>query len=73
MNRLAKGLVAGALGIALAAPCAMAQSWQDMENDHNAIEHKHAQIHHDRRELNEDLRNGDYGAARHEEREINRR
>ena len=63
----------GALGAVLTAPNAFAQSREDMERDNNAIQHKEEQIHHDRQELNEDLRNGDYRAARHEQREINRR
>lgn len=73
MNRIAKVLLVGALGTALTAPYALAQSREDMERDNDAIQHKEEQIHHDRRELNEDLRHGDYRAARHEQREINGR
>jgi hypothetical protein len=73
MNRLALGVIAGALGTLFAMPSAMAQSWQDMQHDQYGIEHKEAQIHHDQNELNEDVSNGDYGAARHEQREMNRR
>jgi chromosome segregation ATPase len=73
MNRLVLGVMAGALGTLFAMPCAVAQSWQDMQSDHDAIEHKEAQIHHDRHELRDDMRNGDYAAANHEEREINGR
>jgi DNA anti-recombination protein RmuC len=73
MNRTAKFLLVGALGIVLTAPYALAQSRQDIERDNNAIQHKEEQIHHDRRERNEDLRNGDYHAARREQREINGR
>ena len=73
MNRIMVGIVAGAIGTFLMMPSAKAQSWQDMHQDREQIEHKESQINHDQRELNHDLRDGDYGAARHEEREINGR
>lgn len=73
MNRIAEVLLVGALGTVLMAPWAFAQSRADMDQDANAIQHKQEQIHHDRLERNEDLRHGDYRAARHEQREINRR
>jgi len=73
MKRIAIGLATGALGIFLLAPCVRAQSWQDMQNDREAIENGQEQLHHDRQELRNDLRNGDYGAAAHERAEMNRR
>jgi hypothetical protein len=73
MKRIATGLAAGALGIFLLAPCVKAQSWQDMQNDHNAIEEGHEQVNHDRQELRNDLRNGDFVAAECEQKEIDNR
>jgi UPF0716 family protein affecting phage T7 exclusion len=73
MNRITVGLATAALGMFLLAPCAKAQSWQDMHNDQEAIEHGHRHLHHDRQELRNDLRNGDYEAAEHERAEMNRR
>jgi len=73
MKRIAIGLATGALGIFLLAPGVKAQSWQDMQNDKEAIEQGHEQLRHDRHELRNDLRNGDYGAAAHEQAEMNRR
>jgi hypothetical protein len=73
MKRIAIGLATGALGMFLLAPCVKAQSWQDMQNDQNAIEEGHEHINHDRQELRNDLRNGDFGAAAREQAEINNR
>ena len=73
MKRITIGLATGALGIFLLALCVKAQSWQDMHNDEEAIEQGHEQLHHDMHELRNDLRNGDYGAAAHEQAEMNRR
>ncbi len=57
----------------LLAPCVKAQSWQDMQNDQQAIENGHEQVQHDQQELRNDLGNGDYGAAAREQAEINQR
>lgn len=73
MKRIAIGLATGALGIFLLAPCVKAQSWQDMQNDQAGIERGYDQLHHDRQELRNDLRNGNYEAAEHEQAEMNRR
>jgi UPF0716 family protein affecting phage T7 exclusion len=73
MKRLAIGLAMGALGILFLLPPAHAQSWQDMQSDRGAIEEGHEQINHDRQELRNDLRNGNYGAAAQEQAEINSR
>jgi len=73
MKRITISLATAALGMFLLAPCAKAQSWQDMHNDEEAIEHSHEQLHHDRQELRNDLRHGDYEAAEHEQAEMNRR
>ena len=73
MKRITISLATAALGMLLLAPCAKAQSWQDMHNDEEAIEHGQEQLHHDWQELRNDLRNGDYEAAEHEQAEMNRR
>jgi len=73
MKRIAFGLATGALGMFLLAPCVKAQSWQDMQNDQQAIENGHEQVQHDQQELRNDLGNGDYGAAAREQAEINQR
>jgi hypothetical protein len=57
----------------LLAPCVRAQSWGDMQSDRSAIAVGRARLRHDRHELHEDLERGDYGAAAHEQAEINRR
>jgi hypothetical protein len=53
------------------------QDWiaheQDMNNDARAIREGRTNVHHDRQELREDLRNGDYDAAAHEQTEIQQR
>ncbi len=73
MSRIMTGLAVTALGMFLLAPCVQAQSWWDMHNDEEAVEHGQQQLHHDRQELRNDLRNGDYEAAEHEQAEMNRR
>jgi hypothetical protein len=54
-------------------PCANAQSWEDMQSDRSAIDAGREHLGYDRRELREDLRRGDYGAAAHEQAEMNAR
>ena len=44
-----------------------------MNNDAQAIQQGQANIRHDQRELREDIRNGDYNAAAHEQAEIQQR
>jgi UPF0716 family protein affecting phage T7 exclusion len=73
MKRIATGLTTVALGMFLFVPGVKAQSWQDMQTDREAIQNGREQLHHDRQELRNDLRNGDYGAAAHEQAEMNRR
>ena len=73
MKGIAIGLATGALSMFLLAPCVKAQSWQDMQNDQGAIEEGQEQLHHDRQELRNDVRNGDYAAAAHEQAEMNHR
>src|SRR6516165_7926583 len=63
MKRIEIGSATRALGIFLLAPSVKAQSWQDMQNDEEAIEQCHEQLHHDMQELCNDLRNDNYGAA----------
>jgi len=71
MKRIAVGLALGALGMFLLAPSAKAQSWEDMQNDREAIENGYEHLQYDRQELRNDLRNGNYGAAAHEQAEMN--
>jgi hypothetical protein len=77
MKKLAIGLFAAGFSTMLLFPTLQvrAQDWQDrdMANDAYAIHHKRHQIRHDYRELQNDLRRGDYGAAAHEQAEINHR
>ena len=49
--------------------------WQDRDinNDARAIRQGQANIRHDKQELSEDLENGDYNAAAHEQAEIQQR
>ena len=49
--------------------------WQDRDinNDARAIRQGQANIRHDKQELREDLENGDYNAAAHEQAEIQQR
>ena len=46
---------------------------QDMNNDARAIRQGQANIHHDKQEMREDMRHGDYDAAAHERAEIQQR
>ena len=73
MKGIAIGLATGALSMFLLAPCVKAQSWQDMQNDQGAIEEGQERLHHDRQELRNDVLNGDYAAAAHEQAEMNHR
>ena len=73
MKPIAMGFATGALSMFLLAPCVKAQSWQDMQNDRAGIEEGQEHLYHDRQELRNDLRNGDYGAAAHEQAEMNHR
>jgi len=73
MKRFTMSFAAGAIGLLLTVPCVHAQSWQDMANDRAAIQAGHEDIHHDREEQREDMQNGDYAGAAHEQAEINRR
>jgi hypothetical protein len=73
MKRFAMSFAAGAIGMVLTVPCVHAQSWQDMSRDQSAIAAGHEGIHHDRQEQREDLQNGDYAGAAHEQAEINHR
>lgn len=52
---------------------APALAWDGNRGLHRDIRHDEAKIAHDRRELRRDLYYGNYGAARHERREIRRR
>jgi len=44
-----------------------------MQNDRAAIDSGHEELHHDTQELRNDVRNGDYGAAAHEQAGMNYR
>src|SRR5437879_3490207 len=55
---------------------ALAQDWSDdadMQGDAYAIQRGHQELRHDSRELRDDLRRGDYGAAAHEQAEMAQR
>ena len=73
MKRIAIGLITAALGTCVLIPCSQAQSWEDMRSDRNAIQEGREKIHHDKQELRDDLRHGDYDAAAHEQAEMERR
>jgi Ni/Co efflux regulator RcnB len=73
MKRLVLTLVAGAFGSLLVLPLAHAQDYEDMNNDANAIRQDQHEIRHDRREQREDMERGDFGAAAHEQLEIQQR
>src|ERR1700676_1029444 len=75
MKRLVLTLVAGAFGSLIVLPVAHAQTWGDwdMNNDARAIRQGHNAIQNDKRELHENLENGDYGAAAREQAEIQQR
>ena len=44
-----------------------------MQSDRDAIHEGHEKLHHDKQELRDDLRRGDYSAAAHEQAEMERR
>jgi hypothetical protein len=44
-----------------------------MQSDRNAIHEGHEKLHHDKKELRDDLRRGDYGAAADEQAEMEAR
>jgi predicted nuclease with TOPRIM domain len=73
MKRIAIGLITAALSTCVLIPCSRAQSWEDMRSDRNAIQEGREKIHHDKQELRDDLRRGDYDAAAHEQAEMERR
>jgi hypothetical protein len=77
MKILPVGLIAAAFSLTLLLPAtlARAQDWpdDDMQSDAYAIQRGRHELRHDYRELNEDLQNGDYGAAAHEQAEIAQR
>jgi predicted nuclease with TOPRIM domain len=70
MKRIAIGLITAALSTCVLIPCSRAQSWEDMQSDRDAIHEGHEKLHHDKRELRDDLRRGEYGAAAHEQAEM---
>jgi hypothetical protein len=72
MKRLMLTLVAGALGSLLVLPIAHAQDYQDMNNDANQIREEHRDIHNDKREQQEDIEHGNFGAAAREQEDIER-
>jgi UPF0716 family protein affecting phage T7 exclusion len=73
MRRKALGLATGALSMFFLAPCVKAQSWQQMRRDRNAIVQGSENINQDRREIRNDVRNGEYGVAAREQQEMHRR
>jgi hypothetical protein len=73
MKKLVLTLVAGAFGSLLVLPIAHAQDYQDMSNDANAIHQDQRNINHDKREMREDLENGNFGAAARESQEMQER
>ena len=73
MKKLVLTLVAGAFGSLLALPLAHAQDYQDMNNDANEIRQDQRGIHHDKEEQREDVEHGNFGAAAHEQLEIQQR
>jgi hypothetical protein len=78
MKILPVGLMAAAFSLALLLPAtrARAQDWPDdeeMQSDAYSIQRGRQELHHDYRELGEDVQRGDYGAAAHEQAEIARR
>ena len=72
MKRLMLTLVAGAFGSLLVLPIAHAQDYQDMNNDANQIRQEHRDIRQDKREQQEDVEHGNFGAAAREQRDIER-
>ena len=78
MKLLPVGLIAAAFSVTLLLPAsrALAQDWPDdadMQSDAYAIARDRHELRHDSRELRDDLRRGDYGAAAHEQAEMAQR
>ena len=73
MKKFAIALITATLGTCVSMPFALAQSDEDMNSDANAIQEQHEKLHNDKQELRNDLRNGDYGAAREEQEEMEQR
>jgi hypothetical protein len=73
MKRLVLTLAAGAFGSLLVLPIAHAADYEDMSNDANSIRQDQRDSHHDRQEQREDIENGNFGAAAHEQAEIQQR
>ena len=73
MKRLVLTLAAGAFGSLLVLPIVHAQDYEDMNHDANSIRQDQRDIRHDRREQREDMEHGDFGAAAHEQLEIQQR
>ena len=73
MKRIAIGLITAALSTCVLIPCSHAQSWEDMQSDRNAIQEGREKLRHDKQELRDDLRRGDFGAAADEQAEMEAR
>jgi hypothetical protein len=77
MKILPVGLIAAAFSLTLLLPATLARAQdfpdEDMQGDAYAIQRGRHELRHDYRELHEDLENGDYGAAAHEQAEIAQR
>ena len=73
MKRFTVALNSAALGTCISIPLAHAQSDEHINRDANRIQEQHDKLYNDRNELRNDLRNGDYGAAREEQEEMERR
>ena len=72
MKKLALTLIAGAFGSLLVLPLAHSADYEDMSNDANTIRNEQRDIHQDKREERHDVKNGNFGAAAHEQADINR-
>ena len=73
MKRLVLTLVAGAFGSLLVLPLAYGQDYEDMNRDANQIHQEHREIRHDKREQQEDIEHGNFGAAAREQQEMEQR
>ena len=73
MKRLVLTLVTAAFGSLLVLPLAYGQDYNDMNNDANQIRQEHREIHHDKREQQEDIEHGNFGAAAREQQEMEQR
>jgi hypothetical protein len=73
MKKLAVGLAAAVFSSMFLFPAIGAHAYDWDSPDSYAIHHQRHKLHHDYWELRNDVRNGNYGAAAHEQREINRR